>query len=79
MEQPALDAAILAVEYIHDVFEGKPLPEIGDTVEQEGALWSPGRVIENTYAEEGRTMIIQSPLIPQECDPSDPQLWENRI
>lgn len=79
VEQPALDAAILAVEYIHDMFEGKALPEIGDTVEQEGALWSPAKVIENTYCDEGRTLLIQAPLIPQECDPADPQLWENRI
>ena len=79
VEQPALDAAILAVEYIHDMFEGKALPEIGDTVEQEGALWSPAQVIENTYCDEGRTLLIQAPLIPQECDPADRQLWENRI
>ena len=82
VEQPALDAAILAVEYIHDYFEGVPLPEVGDTVEQEGALWSPATIEANTYVGEdngSRTMIIQAPLIPQECDPSDPQLWENRI
>ena len=79
VEQPALDAAILAVEYIHDVFEGEALPEIGDTVEEEGALWSPAQVVENTYCDEGRTLLIQAPLIPQECDPNDPQLWENRI
>lgn len=79
VEQPALDAAILAVEYIHDMFEGEALPEIGDTIEEEGALWSPAQVVENTYCDEGRTMIIQAPLIPQECDPADPQLWENRI
>ena len=79
VEQPALDASILTIEYIHDLFEGKALPEPGDTVTEEGALWSPAEVIENTYADEGRTMIIQAPLIPQECDPNDPQLWENRI
>ena len=79
VEQPALDAAILAVEYIHDLFEGEALPEIGETVEEEGALWSPAQVIENTYCDEGKTLLIQAPLIPQECDPSDPQLWENRI
>ena len=79
VEQPALDAAILAVEYIHDVFEGEALPEVGETVTEEGALWSPASVIDNTYCEEGRTLLIQAPLIPQECDPSDPQLWENRI
>ena len=79
VEQPALDAAILAVEYIHDLLEGEGLPEIGETVEEEGALWSPAQVIENTYCDEGRTLLIQAPLIPQECDPNDPQLWENRI
>ena len=82
VEQPALDAAILAVRYIHDYFEGTPLPEVGETVTEEGALWSPAQVVENTYVGEdngSRTMIIQAPLIPQECDPNDPQLWENRI
>lgn len=79
VEQPALDASILAVEYIHDLLEGEGLPEVGETVEEEGALWSPAEVIENTYADEGRTMMIQAPLIPQECDPNAPQLWENRI
>lgn len=79
VEQPALDAAMLTVEYIHDLLEGEALPEPGDTITEEGALWSPAEVIENTYADEGRTMIIQAPLIPQECDPNDPQLWENRI
>ncbi|MDO5133547.1 MAG: substrate-binding domain-containing protein, partial [Eubacteriales bacterium] len=82
VEQPALDAAILAVRYIHDYFEGTPLPEVGETVTEEGALWSPATIEKNTYVGEdngSRTMIIQAPLIPQECDPSDPQLWENRI
>ncbi len=79
VEQPALDAAILAVEYIHDYFEGVDLPAVGETVEEEGALWSPAQVVENTYCDEGRTLLIQAPLIPQECDPADPQLWENRI
>ena len=49
------------------------------TITEEGALWSPAYVIENEFADSGATMILQGPLVPQDCDPNDAQLWENRI
>lgn len=79
VEQPALDSAILAVRYLNDIFNGVKIPEVGDKVEQEGALWSPAQVIENEFADGGRTMILQGPLVPQEVSPDNPGLWENRI
>lgn len=79
VEQPAMDSAILAVRYLNQMFHNEAIPQIGDTVTEEGALWSPATVIENEYADSGATMILQGPLIPQECDPNDPGLWENRL
>jgi ribose transport system substrate-binding protein len=77
VEQPALDSAILAVRYLKDVFDGKPLPQVGDEITEEGALWSPAYIIENEDVDEGVTMILQGPLVPQDADPDDPLLWEN--
>jgi ribose transport system substrate-binding protein len=79
VEQPSLDSAMMAVEYLNKMFNGEEIPQVGDTIEEEGALWSPAYVIENEYADSGATMILQGPLVPQECDPSDTQLWENRV
>jgi ribose transport system substrate-binding protein len=79
VEQPALDSSIMAVTYLNDIFNGKEIPKIGDTVVEEGALWSPAKVIENTYADGGRTMIMQGPLVPQEVSPDNEKLWENRL
>ena len=79
VEQPALDIIHMIVDYMHMMFEGEQIPQVGDTVTEDGALWSPAYVIENEYADEGLTMILQSPLVPQECDPDDDRLYENRI
>ena len=79
VEQPALDSAMMAVEYLNKIFNGEEIPQVGDTITEEGALWSPAYVIENEFADSGATMILQGPLIPQDCDPNDSLLWENRI
>jgi len=79
VEQPALDSAIKAVRYLDMMFKGQAIPKIGDTVVEEGALWSPAYVIENEYADSGATMILQAPLVPQDADVNNPLLWENRI
>ena len=79
VEQPALDSAMMAVEYLNKMFNGEEIPKVGDTITEEGALWSPAYVIENEFADSGATMILQGPLVPQDCDPNDAQLWENRI
>lgn len=79
VEQPALDSAIKAVELLHKMFNGEEIPKVGDTITEEGALWSPATVIENEFAASGATMILQSPLVPQECPVDDARLYENRI
>jgi len=46
---------------------------------EEGTLWSPAKVIENPWADEGAFMVLQGPLVPIEVDPDDPRLWENNL
>jgi ribose transport system substrate-binding protein len=77
VEQPALSSAIFAVQYLDDLYNKRPIPQIGDTLTEEGALWSPAHVIENEFADEGATMILQGPMVPQEVAITDPRLWEN--
>lgn len=79
VEQPALDMITMAVENLNKMFNGEEIPKVGETITKEGALWSPAKVIENEFADSGATMILQSPLVPQECVPSDERLYENRI
>jgi len=79
VEQPALDSAELAVQYLYDLKTGKEIPKIGDTVTQENALWSPAKVIKNPWADEGAYMVLQGPLVPLEVDVDNPLLWENKL
>ncbi|PKM88098.1 MAG: sugar ABC transporter substrate-binding protein [Firmicutes bacterium HGW-Firmicutes-12] len=79
VEQPAYDSAALAVQYLYDLKQGNPIPQIGDTVVQEGASWSPAEVIKNPWADEGGYMILQGPLVPTEVDVDDERLWENKL
>ena len=46
---------------------------------QENALWSPAKVIENPWADEGAFMVLQGPLVPIEVKPDNPLLWENKL
>lgn len=78
VEQPAYDSAQLAVQYLNDELNGKPIPKIGDTVTQEGALWSPAKVVQNPWAD-GGYMILQGPVVPTDVKPDDPRLWENKL
>ncbi|MCL2496225.1 MAG: substrate-binding domain-containing protein [Clostridiales bacterium] len=77
VEQPALSSAIFAVQYLDDLYNGRAIPQIGDTLEVEGELWSPAFITENEYADEGATMILQGPMVPQQIAIDDPRLWEN--
>ena len=79
VEQPALDMIQMCIEYMNMMFNGEEIPQIGDVIEEEGALWSPATVIENEFADSGATMILQSPLVPQECPVDDPRLYENLL
>ena len=79
VEQPAYDSAALAVQYLYDLAHGNPVPKIGDTVVDEGAIWSPAKVIENPWADEGAYVVLQGPLVPQDVSPDDERLWENQV
>ena len=79
VEQPALDMIQMCIEYMNMIFNGEEIPQVGDVIEEEGALWSPATVIENEFADSGATMILQSPLVPQECPVDDPRLYENLL
>jgi len=79
VEQPALISAELAVQYLYNMNTGIDIPKIGETVVEEGALWSPAKVIKNPWSDEGVFMILQSPLVPLEVGPDDPRLWENQL
>ncbi|MHC2994644.1 MAG: sugar ABC transporter substrate-binding protein [Candidatus Atribacteria bacterium] len=76
--QPALASGELAVQYLYDLCHGKDIPKIGDTVVEEGALWSPAVILENPRCE-GAFMRLQGPLVPLELSPDDPRLWENKL
>jgi ribose transport system substrate-binding protein len=78
VEQPALASAELAVRYLTDINKGNPTPQIGDTVTEEGQIWSPAQVVENPWAD-GAYMILAAPLVPTEVPADDPQLWENQL
>jgi ribose transport system substrate-binding protein len=79
VEQPAYDSAYMVVGYLVDILKGNPVPKIGETIAQEGALWSPAAVIENPWADEGAFIVLNSPLVPQEVGPDDERLWENKV
>lgn len=79
VEQPAFDSAEMAVQYLYDIKNGKPTPKIGDTITKDGALWSPAKVVQNTWAEEGAFIILQGPLVPIDVKADDPRLWENKL
>ena len=77
VEQPMGISAEMAVELLYKIITKQPgLPQIGDTIIQEGALWSPAEVIKSPYAD-GAYIKLKGPLVPQEVSPDDPRLWEN--
>lgn len=79
VEQPAYDSAQLAVQYLYDICMGNPLPQIGDTINIEGELWSPADVVENPWADEGAYVKMRGPIVPIEVEPDDSRLWENKL
>ncbi len=79
IEQPIYDSAEMAVELLVKILTKKPVPQIGDTLKKDRALWSPAPVIANPYGPEGAYIKLSAPLVPQELSPDDPRLWENAI
>ncbi len=79
VEQPAKDSAELAVQYLYNIKTNKPIPKIGDTVEQKDALWAPAKVVKNPFVDEGAYIILKGSLVPLEVKVDDPRLWENQL
>lgn len=75
---PAYAPARMAVELLHSLATGQPVPQEGDTLTEEGALWSPARVIPSPFAD-GLVIEMQAPIVPLEVDVEDQRLWENRL
>ncbi|MDZ4131760.1 MAG: sugar ABC transporter substrate-binding protein, partial [Dethiobacteria bacterium] len=50
---PAYAPAQMAVQLLYDIIMGVDLPQLGDVIEEEGALWSPAMVVENPFPDEG--------------------------
>lgn len=76
---PAYVPAQMALELLYRINKGLPVPQLGDVLEEEGALWSPAVVRENPFADEGLLIDLQAPFVPIEVDVEDPRLWENRL
>lgn len=82
VEFPGYDCAYLAVKYLGDIFNGVPLPEIGDIIEEEGAIWSPAEVMDiktQSPNANGLYLRVQGPMVPTEVAVDDPRLWENMV
>ncbi|HEY8417900.1 MAG TPA: sugar ABC transporter substrate-binding protein, partial [Limnochordales bacterium] len=76
---PAYVPAQMAVDLLYRINMGLPVPQLGDVIEEEGALWSPAVVRKNPFADEGLLIDLQAPFVPFEADVDDPRLWENRL
>ena len=82
---PAYVPAKMAVYLLNDIIAGEDTPEVGDTVVledyigEDGELWEPAEVKENPWADEGKYIELNAPMVPQDVDPDDERLWENRL
>ncbi len=76
---PAYVPAQMAVDLLYRINKGEPVPQLGDVLDDEGALWAPARVLESPWADEGLYIELQAPVVPVEVPVDDPRLWENRL
>lgn len=76
---PAYDPAQMAVQLLYDIIMGNPVPQLGDILTEEGAIWAPAEVKENPFADEGLYIELQAPLVPLEVGVDDERLWENKL
>jgi len=77
VQQPAMVAAELGVQFLYDLVTGKKeLPKEGQVITVENALWSPAEIIKNSRCD-GLMMKLNAPVVPFEAKPDDPRLWEN--
>ena len=75
---PAYEPARMAVELLYDLVNGNDVPQLGDVIEEDDALWSPAEVKESPWAD-GLYIELQAPIVPIDVDVDDPRLWENRL
>ncbi len=75
---PAYVPARMAVELLYDLATGAEVPQLGDVIEEDDALWSPAEVKESPWAD-GLYIELQAPIVPLDVDVDDPRLWENRL
>ena len=62
-----------------DKLTGKHVHQVGEVLNQEGAIWDPAEIIKDPRADEGAFFVMQGPLVPQEVGPDDPRLWGNKL
>ncbi len=77
--QTAYDAAAQAFEFLYNKIHGLEVPQVGDVLDEEGAIWGPAEVVENPWADEGVWIRHVSPVVPHEVDLDDERLWENKL
>jgi ribose transport system substrate-binding protein len=78
-EQPCLAEGEMAVDLLYKILTNQPTPKEGDTIVEEGAIWSPAPVVKNTAGAEGLDIKLLSAFVPQEVSPNDPRLYENVV
>ncbi len=76
---PAYVPAQMAVDLLYRLVVGEDVPQLGDILEEQGAVWSPAEVKESPWADEGLYIELQAPIVPLDVDVDDPRLWENRL
>ena len=79
VEQPITIAVEMAINLLYDmIVTEQPVPKIGDTLIEEGALWSPAEVLENPFCD-GAYIKLSAPRVPQDVSTEDTRLWENNV
>jgi ribose transport system substrate-binding protein len=79
VNQTAYDAASQAMELLYKLIKGLDVPQIGDVLDEEGAIWGPAEVLKNPWADEGAWIRHQSPVVPFDISLDDERLWENKL
>lgn len=56
IEQPIYSCGEMAVDLLSKMLTSKPVPAVGDKIEEDGALWSPAEVIKIRMEQKGHTL-----------------------
>jgi ribose transport system substrate-binding protein len=76
---PAFVPAQMAVDLLYRINMRQPVPQLGDILTEDGAVWAPAEVKTNPWADEGLYIELQAPIVPLEVSVDDPRLWENKL